>query len=112
MTMVIPDFGTFYLPGPTEVRRATLEAMAKPMIPHRSQEFRDMYARIQERLKIVFATRRPVLIATSSATGLMEAAIRNGPPGRVLAQPRAVEPLIGTRSRGARSTTRLSYPFI
>ena len=44
-----------------------------------------MFARIQDRLKIVFATRRPVLIATSSATGLMEAAIRNAPPGRVLA---------------------------
>jgi aspartate aminotransferase-like enzyme len=85
MTMPPTEFGTFYLPGPTEVRRATLEAMVKPMIPHRGLEFREMYGRIEDRLKTVFATRRPVLIATSSATGLMEAAIRNAPPGRVLA---------------------------
>jgi aspartate aminotransferase-like enzyme len=32
----------------------------------------------------VFGTEQPVLIATSSATGLMEAGIRNAPPGRVL----------------------------
>jgi aspartate aminotransferase-like enzyme len=79
------EFGTFFLPGPTEVRREILEVMARPMIPHRGAEFQAMYARIQERLKVVFATRRPVLIATSSATGLMEAAIRNAPAGRVLA---------------------------
>jgi aspartate aminotransferase-like enzyme len=79
------DFGTFYLPGPTEVRRPILEAMAKPMIGHRSSVFREMYARIQERLRKVFVTERPVLIVTSSATGLMEAAIRNAPAGRVLA---------------------------
>jgi aspartate aminotransferase-like enzyme len=78
-------FGTFYLPGPTEVRRPILEAMAKPMIGHRSSVFREMYARIQERLRKVFVTERPVLIVTSSATGLMEAAIRNAPAGRVLA---------------------------
>ena len=34
------DFGTFFIPGPTEVRPEVLAAMTKPMIPHRSQEFR------------------------------------------------------------------------
>ena len=38
MTMATTEFGTFYLPGPTEVRRATLHAMTKPMISHRSQD--------------------------------------------------------------------------
>ena len=40
-------FGTFFLPGPTEVRHEVLEAMLKPMIPHRSAEFEDMFARLQ-----------------------------------------------------------------
>jgi len=83
--MTISDFGRFFLPGPTEVRREILRAMDRPMIGHRDAAFREMFRRIQARLRVVFATELPVLIATSSATGLMEAAIRNAPPGRVLA---------------------------
>jgi aspartate aminotransferase-like enzyme len=67
------------------VRPAILRAMSQPMIAHRGPAFRAMFDRIQRGLREVFATERPVLIATSSATGLMEAAIRNAPPGRVLA---------------------------
>jgi aspartate aminotransferase-like enzyme len=85
MTKTQDDFGTFYVPGPTEVRLPILRAMAKPMIGHRSAEFREMFGRIQERLRRVFMTKRPVMIVTSSATGLMEAAIRNAPAGRILA---------------------------
>ncbi len=80
-----PAFGTFFLPGPTEVRPAVLQAMSGRMISHRSAEFRALYARVQQGLRVVFGTSRPVFVATSSATGLMEAAIRNAPPGRVLA---------------------------
>ena len=78
------DFGTFFLPGPTEVRREVLEAMLKPMIPHRSSEFEELFARLQGGLKSVFMTERPVFIAASSGTGMMEAAIRAIPPGRIL----------------------------
>jgi aspartate aminotransferase-like enzyme len=80
-----PAFGTFFVPGPTEVRAEVLQAMTRPMIAHRGPAFREMFHRIQEGLRVVFGTTRPVLIATSSATGLMEAAIRNAPAGRVLA---------------------------
>jgi aspartate aminotransferase-like enzyme len=80
-----PAFGTFFLPGPTEVRPAVRQAMSGRMISHRGAEFRALYARVQQGLRVVFGTRRPVFIATSSAKGLMEAAIRNAPPGRVLA---------------------------
>jgi aspartate aminotransferase-like enzyme len=79
-----PPFGTFFVPGPTEVRPAVLHAMTRPMIAHRGSAFRSLFRRVEAGLKIVFATDQPVLIATSSATGLMEAAIRNAPPGRVL----------------------------
>ncbi|MGI9043179.1 MAG: pyridoxal-phosphate-dependent aminotransferase family protein [Gemmatimonadaceae bacterium] len=78
------DFGTFFLPGPTEVRKEVLAAMLKPMIPHRSAEFEELFARLQDGLRHVFLTRRPVYVAASSGTGLMEAAIRAIPPGRIL----------------------------
>ena len=77
------DFGTFFLPGPTEVRREVLTAMLQPMLPHRGAAFEALYARLQNGLRPIFRTKRPVYIATSSATGLMEAAIRCAPrPGR------------------------------
>lgn len=79
------DFGTFYLPGPTEVRREVLEAMLQPMLPHRGAAFEALYARCDAGLRGVFRTERPVLIATASATGLMEASIRCAPAGAVLA---------------------------
>lgn len=77
-------FGTFFLPGPTEVREDVLEAMLRPMIPHRSAEFEDMFARLQTGLREVFLTKRPIYIAASSGTGMMEAAIRALPEGPML----------------------------
>src|SRR5687768_4753360 len=79
------QFGTFFLPGPTEVRREVLAAMLRPMIPHRSAEFEQLFARLQSGLQEVFLTKRPVYVAASSGTGLMEAAIRALPAGRILA---------------------------
>jgi aspartate aminotransferase-like enzyme len=78
-------FGTFFVPGPTEVRAEILQAMTQPMISHRGSAFRSLFSRIQAGLGAVFGTEHPVFIATCSATGLMEAAIRNAPPGSVLA---------------------------
>jgi aspartate aminotransferase-like enzyme len=80
-----PSFGTFFLPGPTEVHPSVLAAMVQPMIPHRGRAFEALFARLQEGLRDVFRTTRPVFVSSSSATGLMEAAIRCAPPGRVLA---------------------------
>ena len=77
-------FGTFFLPGPTEVREEVMTAMVHPMIPHRGSEFEDLFERLQQGLRPVFKTDRPVYISTSSATGMMEAAIRCAPPGRIL----------------------------
>src|SRR5690349_11969728 len=80
----VTEFGTFFLPGPTEVRKEVLAAMLKPMIPHRSAEFENLFAKLQQGLKKVFLTERPVYTAASSGTGMMEAAIRAMPPGRIL----------------------------
>jgi aspartate aminotransferase-like enzyme len=78
------DFGTFFVPGPTEVRSEVLAAMTKPMIPHRSQEFEDLFARLQTGLQTVLQTSRPVFVVPASSTGMMEAAIRCAEPGRIL----------------------------
>lgn len=79
-----PTFGRFFLPGPTEVPPDVLQAMTRPMISHRGDEFESLMARIAPRLAQVFRTARPVYAATSSATGLMEAGVRNAVHKRVL----------------------------
>jgi predicted phosphoserine aminotransferase len=58
--------------------------MLGPMIGHRVPEMEELMARIQPGLKAVFRTERPVYIAASSGTGMMEAGVRNGARRRVL----------------------------
>lgn len=84
MTSRSDTFGTFFLPGPTEVRREVLEAMLRPMIPHRSTEFEELFARLQNGLQTMFQTSQPVFVSAASATGMMEAGIRCLEPGKVL----------------------------
>jgi aspartate aminotransferase-like enzyme len=79
-----PGFGRFFLPGPTEVRHEVLAAMLGPMMPHRGKRFEELFARLQVGLRAVFGTERPVFVSSSSATGLMEAAVRCAPGGAVL----------------------------
>lgn len=78
------SFGKFFLPGPTEVRPEILQAMARPMIGHRGTQMRALMAGLAPRLRRLFRTERPVYTSTSSASGLMEAAIRNCVRERVL----------------------------
>ncbi len=77
-------FGRFFLPGPTEVRPEVLEAMLAPMTGHRTPEMEALMERIQPGLQQAFGTRRPVYVAPSSGTGMMEMAIRNVATRRVL----------------------------
>jgi aspartate aminotransferase-like enzyme len=84
MTTSLLTEGTFFFPGPTEVRTPVLQAMTRPMIPHRGAEFESMFRSIQAALGEIFVTARPVYVSSSSATGLMEAAIRCAPAGPVL----------------------------
>ncbi len=78
------SFGRFFLPGPTDVRAEVLAAQSGPMLPHRGAEFESLFATVQDGLKVVFRTARPVYVSTSSATGLMEAAVRCASPGPIL----------------------------
>ena len=73
--------GHFFLPGPTEVDPEVLAAQTRPMIGHRGRAIEELLAGLQEGLRRVFLTDQPVIISTSSATGLMEASVRNGVAG-------------------------------
>ena len=78
------DFGRFFLPGPTEVHPDVLAAMTRPVIGHRGPELSSLLAAVDPVLRDLFRTARPVYVASASATGLMEAAVRNGVRKRAL----------------------------
>ena len=66
-----------HIPGPVEVSEKTFRAFCQPMIGHRGQGFKDLYAKIQPQLQQLLYTKQLVYISTSSAWGVMEGAIRN-----------------------------------
>ena len=78
------SFGRFFLPGPTEVHPEVLSAQTRALIGHRGPAIKELMGELQTGLRDLFRTESPVLISTSSATGLMEAAVRNGVRSRVL----------------------------
>jgi aspartate aminotransferase-like enzyme len=78
------QFGRFFLPGPTEVRPEVLEAMVRPVIGHRGGDMKILLAGMDQALREIFQTRRPVYVSTSSATGFMEAAVVNLSRRRIL----------------------------
>ncbi len=66
-----------HIPGPIEVSEKTFKALCSPMIGHRGQGFKDLYAKIQPQIQQLLSTKQLVYISTSSAWGVMEGAIRN-----------------------------------
>jgi predicted phosphoserine aminotransferase len=81
---VTAPFGRFFLPGPTEVLPEVLAAQGRAMIGHRGAATEALLGSLDAPLKAVFRTVNPVMMAATSATGFMEAAIRNGVRRRVL----------------------------
>lgn len=75
--MTANDHKRLVLTGPVEVRPEILQAQTAWMIGHRSGEFADLYATLQEKLKKVFFTDNRVYVLGSSGTGFWEAASRN-----------------------------------
>ena len=66
-----------FIPGPVEVSAKTFAAMTKPMIGHRSSDFKELYRGIHPKLQDLFGTKQQVYLSTSSAWGIMEGTIRN-----------------------------------
>ncbi len=83
--MTVPAFGKFFLPGPTDVHPEVLGAMLHPMIGHRSSAMEELLGSMAPRLQALCRTGRTVLVGTTSATGFMELAVRNGVRRRALA---------------------------
>ena len=73
-----------YIPGPIEVSPKTFAAFCKPMIGHRTGDFKKLYQSIHPRLQTLFGTQQPVFLSTSSAWGVMEGALRNVVKKKVL----------------------------
>src|SRR5437870_1395993 len=82
--MTTPAFGRFFLPGPTDVHPEVLAAMQRPMIGHRSSAMAALLQGVAPRLAALCRTSRAVLVGTTSATGFMELAVRNGIRRRAL----------------------------
>src|SRR5947199_10504077 len=73
-----------HIPGPVEVSEKTFRAFCSPMIGHRGQGFKDLYAKMQPQLQLLLSTRQLVYLCTSSAWGVTEGAIRNRVSKKVL----------------------------
>jgi aspartate aminotransferase-like enzyme len=66
-----------FTPGPTPVPPEVLEALSRPILHHRSSDFRAIFGRCLARLGEVYRTEGDVLVYTASGTGGMESAVAN-----------------------------------
>ena len=75
-----------FTPGPTSVPEEVLLEMAKPVFHHRTQQYKDLFAKVNEGLKYVYQTKNPVLTISGSGTAGAEMAMINTIPadGNVL----------------------------
>jgi aspartate aminotransferase-like enzyme len=64
-------------PGPTPLPPQVQEALSRPIIHHRTTQYRALFKRVLQGLQQVFQTKQPVIVFTSSGTGAMEAAVGN-----------------------------------
>ena len=66
-----------FVPGPVDVAPEVMQAMTKPMLPHRSKEYEEIHRRAAEKAQKVFYTDYRVFIGTHSGSGMQETGIRN-----------------------------------
>ena len=64
-------------PGPTPLPPQVREALGRPIIHHRTSQYRAVFKRALQGLQTIMQTSQPVLCLTSSGTGAMEAAVVN-----------------------------------
>ncbi len=66
-----------FIPGPVDVRPEILEAMGTPMIGHRTKDASALGESICNQIQKVFYTKNPIILSTTSGSGLMEGSIRS-----------------------------------
>ena len=64
-------------PGPTPVPPVVLQAMAQPMIHHRTPAYEALFADVRRDLRLLFQCKNEVLMFAASGTGAMEGAVVN-----------------------------------
>src|SRR5579885_819037 len=64
-------------PGPTPLPPAVSQAMAQPILHHRTKEFGEMFDAVIKDMQYVYRTKSTVVMITTSGTGTMEAAVAN-----------------------------------
>ena len=69
-----------FTPGPTSVPEEVLLEMAKPVFHHRTQQYKDLFAKVNELLKYTYQTKNPVLTISGSGTAGAEMAMINTIP--------------------------------
>lgn len=65
-----------FIPGPVDVREDVLQKMATPQIGHRTKDASALQRGITEKMRKLMYTNNPIILSTSSGSGLMEGAIR------------------------------------
>jgi len=73
-----------FLPGPVEVPEFIRDAMARPIVGHRSSAFRKVATEVFAGLKELLGTDRPVAVLPCTGTGAMEGAVRSLVGSKVL----------------------------
>ena len=66
-----------FIPGPTEVAPEVLQKLATPMIGHRTKDASNLQREISGKMQQVMYTQNPIILSTSSGSGLMEGSIRS-----------------------------------
>ena len=66
-----------FTPGPVHIPERILKEMAKANDTHRSKPYSEMHKIVTDGLQKIIFTKNECLIFTSSATGIMEACVRN-----------------------------------
>ncbi len=66
-----------FTPGPTPLQPAVAEALARPILHHRTDEFRGIFKNARAGLQTFLKTTDEILLLTTSGSGAMEAALVN-----------------------------------
>jgi aspartate aminotransferase-like enzyme len=70
--------------GPVNVEPEVLQSMTKPMITHRSKEYKALHQAISEKMKKALGTDLDILMVSGSASVFLEGMMRNGVRSKTL----------------------------
>lgn len=85
--MPLTDPTNLRIPGPTPVPPRVVEAMSQPVVPHRGEEFAQLFADLLEQLKRIHNTQHDVFVIAGTGSAGWEVSIVNclAPGDKVLA---------------------------